>query len=267
MARKIEFINPFGTEAYDGLIAETLLPCAGAETQVAIRHLQNAPPDIDYYYNKHLMETVVFERVMQAEEEGFDAVIVGCCYDPGVRVARELVDIPVIGPLEAGMQMAGYFGHSYAIVTDHHKAVPYLEDLVRTSGFSGNCRGVRCVEWWVKDMVCDPDAVARDTIEASRRVLTETRAEAIVMGCTIVAACYQRYVMHTNAAPELVILNPNLMALKVAESLADLKRQGLYTLARNGFYEKPKGHYREQFLQQRGHIAQALGLAPARPQT
>jgi allantoin racemase len=134
---------------------------------------------------------------------------------------------------------------------------------VRLSDFAGNCRGVRCVDWWVKDMVIDPDAVARDTIEAARRILAETRAEAIVMGCTIVAACYQRYVMRNNAAPELVILNPNLMALKMAESLADLKRQGLYTLARSGFYEKPKGHYREQFLQQRRQMAQALGLAPS----
>lgn len=261
MGRKIEFINPFGTEAYDRLIAETLLPCAGPETQLTISHLHNAPPDIDYYYNKHLMETVVFERVMQAEEAGFDAVIVGCCYDPGVRVARELVDIPVIGPLEASMQMAAYFGHSYTVVTDHHKAVPYLEDLVRLGGMDGNCRGVRCIEWWVKDMVLDPDAVARDTIEASRRILAETRAETIVMGCTIVAACYQRHVMRSNVAPELAILNPNLMALKMAESLADLKKQGLYSLARSGFYEKPKGHYRDQFLQQRKQTAKALGLA------
>ena len=48
MGRKIEFINPFGTEVYDSLIAETLLPCAAADTQVTIRHLRNAPPDIDY---------------------------------------------------------------------------------------------------------------------------------------------------------------------------------------------------------------------------
>ena len=135
-----------------------------------------------------------------------------------------------------------------------------MEDQVRLRGAPDNCRGVRCIEWWVKDMVLDTDTVARDTIEVARHVLAETRAEAIVMGCTIVAACYQRHVMRNNVAPELVILNPNLLALKMAESLADLKRQGLYTLARNGFYEQPKGHYREQFLQQRRQTAQAHGL-------
>jgi len=178
-----------------------------------------------------------------------------------VRVARELVDMPVVGPLEASMQMAGYFGHSYVVLTDHHKAVPYLEDLVSLSGLGGACRGVRCVDWWVKDMVNDPDSVARDTIEISRRVLDETRADAVVMGCTIVAACYQRYVMRTNEAPEIVILNPNLMALKMAESLADLKRQALYRIGRSGFYEKPGGHYLEQFRRERKRTARALGLS------
>jgi allantoin racemase len=38
--------------------------------------------------------------------------------DPGVRVAREVVDIPVIGPMEAAVNVASYFGHDYSIVTD-----------------------------------------------------------------------------------------------------------------------------------------------------
>ncbi len=264
MGRRIEFINPFGTPAYDAIITETLHAYAAEGTELAISHLEGCPQDIDYYYNKHLMETAVFEQVMRAEEEGFDAVIIGCCYDPGVRVARELVDIPVIGPLEASMQMAGYFGHSYAIVTDHHKAVPYLEDVVRVTGLGGNCRGVRCVNWWVKDMVNDPDAVARDTIEVSRRVLEETRAETIVMGCTIVAACFQRHLLGGGVRPEFPILNPNLLALKMAEPLADLRQRGSLHMARTGYYEQPKGHYREQFLEARRRTAKALGLGAPR---
>ncbi len=212
MTRRIEFINPFGTPAYDAIITETLMAYAGQGTEVVVSSLEGCPPNIDYYYNKHLMETVVFEKVMRSEAAGFDAVVVGCCYDPGVRVARELVDIPVIGPLEASMQMAGYFGHSYTIMTDHHKAVPYLEDMVRLYGLGGNCRGVRCINWWVKDMVKNPDQVALDTIQVAKQVLAETRAEVIVMGCTIVAACYQRYLMKQKGKPEVAIVNPNLLA-------------------------------------------------------
>jgi allantoin racemase len=261
MSRRIEFINPFGTSAYDSIIAETLMAYVGEGTELVISSLDNCPPNIDYYYNKHLMETAVFEKVMQSEAAGFDAVVVGCCYDPGVRVARELVDIPVIGPLEASMQMAGYFGHSYTVVTDHHKAVPYLEDMVRTYGIGANCRGVRCVNWWVKDMIKNPEQVALDTIAVSRQVLSETRAETIIMGCTIVAACHQRYLMTQKAKPEVTIVNPNLLALKMAESLADLKKAGVYQMARVGYYEQPRGLYRKEFEEQRQQQARALHFA------
>ena len=254
MTRRIDFINPFGTRAYDELIRQTLSHYAAPGTELRISHLEGCPPDIDYFYSKHLTEAVVYERVMQSEEEGFDAVIVGCCYDPGVRVARELVDIPVIGPLEASMQMAPCFGHSFTILTDHHKAAPYLEDMVKVSGLGGHCRGVRTIEWYVRDMINDTDSVARDTVEASRRVIEETRAEMVVMGCTIVAACYQLSLMKGSPAPNFTILNPNLMALKMAETLADLKQNGGYQISRTGYYEKPTGYFGEEFRRARAHF-------------
>ncbi len=122
MGLKINFINPFGTPAYNPLITETLLPYARPDTKLVVTNTTDCPENIDYFYNKHIVELVVAEHVMKAEADGFDAVIVGCCYDPGVRMARELVDIPVIGPLEASVQFAPYFGHDYVLITDHKKA-------------------------------------------------------------------------------------------------------------------------------------------------
>lgn len=258
MTRRIDFINPFGTIAYDELIGRTLRHYAADDTDLHITHLDGCPPDIDYFYSKHLMESVLFERIMQAEEQGFDAVIVGCCYDPGVRTARELVDIPVVGPMEASLQLAAYHGHTYTIVTDHHKAAPYIEDVVRLSGLGGNCRGLRTIEWYVRDMVNDPDAVARDTIETCGRVVKETHADAVLMGCTIVAACYQQYLMNGGERPAIAIVNPNLMALKVAETLADLKRKGGYQMSRAGYYEKPTGHYESEFRKARAAFSRSM---------
>ena len=130
--RRIAFINPFGTAAFDAIIEETLVPYAGARHARSTSSTSRAcPANIDYYYPKHLMELAIFDEVRRLEERGYDAVVVGCCYDPGVRVARELVDIPVVGPLEAAMNHASYFGHSFTVVTDHAKARPWLEDLVR----------------------------------------------------------------------------------------------------------------------------------------
>ena len=131
MERRIAFINPFGTASFDELIRTTLVPYAANGTEVVVIHLTGVPANIDYFYPKHLMELAIFDKVRELESAGFDAVVVGCCYDPRVRVARELVYIPVVGPLEAAMNHASYFGHRYTVVTDHRKARPALEDLVK----------------------------------------------------------------------------------------------------------------------------------------
>ena len=172
--RRIAFINPFGTAAYDAIIEETLVPYAAPGTEVDVIHLEGVPANIDYYYPKHLMELAIFDEVRRLEEQGYDAVVVGCCYDPGVRVARELVDIPVVGPLEAAMNHASYFGHSFTVVTDH--ARPGRGS--RTSSGStapGNCRGVRFIDWYVTDMIEDTTAVADDAAAACLRRWTRTR--------------------------------------------------------------------------------------------
>jgi allantoin racemase len=241
VGRRIAFINPFGTADFDAIIEETLVPYAGAGTQVDVIHLDGVPANIDYYYPKHLMEVAIFRAVRRLEAESYDAVVVGCCYDPGVKVARELVDIPVVGPLEAAMNHASYFGHRFTVITDHRKAVPWLEDLVRLHGTT-NCRAVRAIDWYITDMIRDPTAVADHAAARSLKALDEDGSEVIILGCTIIAGCLEREIMRTGRHRELPILNPNLLALKAAETLADLHRAGKYAISRAGQYQRHEQH-------------------------
>jgi allantoin racemase len=241
MDRRIAFINPFGTPAYDDLIRDTLVPYAATGSVVDVIHLTGVPENIDYYYPKHLMEVEICRKVVELEGAGYDAVVVGCCYDPGVRVARELVEIPVVGPLEAAINHASYYGHRFTVITDHRKARPALEDLVRLYG-AANCRGVRQVDWFITDMIKDPTAIADDAAAMCLRAMDEDDAEVIVLGCTIIAGCLEREIMTTGRHRELPILNPNLFALKAAETLADLYRHGKYAISRVGYYQRHEQH-------------------------
>jgi allantoin racemase len=241
MARRIAFINPFGTPDYDDLIRDTLVPYAASGTEVDVIHLTGVPENIDYFYPKHLMELAIFEKVRELEEQGYDAAVVGCCYDPGVRVARELVDMPVVGPLEAAINHASYYGHRFTVITDHRKARPALEDLVRLYG-AENCRAVRAVDWYITDMIKDPTAIADDAAAMCLTALDEDEAEVIILGCTIIAGCLEREIMTTGRHRELPILNPNLFALKAAETLADLHQKGKYAISRAGYYQRHEQH-------------------------
>ncbi|WP_321927157.1 aspartate/glutamate racemase family protein [Burkholderia sp. BCC1998] len=252
---RISFINPFGTSQYNALISETLTPYLRKDAELVVTNTTNCPENIDYYYSKHLIEEAVFNEVIMAEKSGFDAVIVGCCYDPGVRVSRELVDIPVIGPLEATMLFAPYYGHDFVVVTDHHKAVPYLRDMVRVYGQESNCRSVSCIDWFASDMIKDTEAVAVDAAKKAAAAMEASNAEACVFGCTLISASYEKWLRDTGAKRNHALLNPNTMALKMAEALADLRSQGGYQISRVGYYQQLKQHNPSEFEVVRSQFA------------
>jgi allantoin racemase len=240
---RICFLNPFGTDDYDNLISETLTPSLRGGTEIEIRHLDDCPRNLDYFVPKHLVETEIIRAAVAAERDGFDALVIGCCYDPALEQAREALQIPVVGPLEASVSLAHMFGHRFSVVTDHRKAAPKLEDLVRIYGLEANCRSVRAIDWWIDDMIGDPKGVALDAAARARRVMEEDGAEVVVLGCTIIAACLeQTRLAGAVELDDLAIINPNLIAVKTAELLADLAAVGQYQISRAGFYQRHEQH-------------------------
>jgi allantoin racemase len=240
---RICFLNPFGTDAYDAIIEETITPSLRAGTELEIRHLENAPRNIDFYVPKHLAEVEILKAVVSAERDGFDAFVIGCCYDPGLTPARELTEMPIVAPLEASASLARMFGHRFAVVTDHTKAVPEIEDRIRVYGLEANCRSVSAIDWYVENMIEDPGAVARDAYARCRAVIESEGAEVVVLGCTIVAACYEQAVLRgAQDLTDIAILNPNVIALKTAEMLADLRAAGQYRISRKAYYRQHGDH-------------------------
>jgi Asp/Glu/hydantoin racemase len=252
MSLKVNFINPFGTKAYDDLILETLSHFASPGTKLDVTHLDACPPDMDYFYPKHFVEASLLEAIKKSEEDGYDAVICGCCYDPAVLTAREVVDIPVIGPMEASINLLSYYGRTAVIVTDHVKAGSLMKDYVKIYGASERILGLDVINWYVKDMIKDTPAVARDVIAQTAKSIERTGAEAVILNCTIIAAAYQKYVMEGGRAAPFPILNPNLMALTMAEAVGRLKQKGAYQISRLAYYAQPQdAHFQRVSVQTR----------------
>ena len=71
--------------------------------------------DLVYAYGRMLNNRSFCERVIEAQREGFDAVVTTCTLDAGVREARELVDIPVIAPAETSLHYASLLGNKLGV--------------------------------------------------------------------------------------------------------------------------------------------------------
>jgi allantoin racemase len=78
--------------------------------------------------------------------------------------------------------------------------------------------------------------VAAVTAQAVEQALERDGSEIAIVGCTTVAACLDQETRRTGAYAGLPYLNPSILALKMAESLAQLGQQGRYQPSRRGLY-------------------------------
>ena len=65
----------------------------------------------------------------------------------------------------------------------------------------------------------------------------------VIIGCTIVSACYEKIALAGDEdLRSLSVMNPNLLAVKQAEILADMAAHGQYRLSRRGYYQQLREH-------------------------
>src|SRR5207245_6707666 len=75
-------------------------------------------------------------QVQEAARAGYAGAIIGCFGDPGLDAARELVEMPVVGPAEASMLMACTLGHRFSVISVLESVVPSLRHLAHRVGVS-----------------------------------------------------------------------------------------------------------------------------------
>ena len=113
---------------------EFLRKIADPETEVDAVQIKVGPPAIESEVDAVQAGPDILRLVEEAEEERCDAVIIWCGGDPALEAARELVDIPVIGPGESMRTIASILGKRPLSITP---AIPVLEmrrDRARAGG-------------------------------------------------------------------------------------------------------------------------------------
>lgn len=204
------------------------------DTQVAQKALKVGladPKDFVNLYFSHLNRGSIVETIIEAQKEGYDAVVVGCFADTGVREARAVVDIPVIGPAESTMLLACQLGRKFAIICANLPGlVPQHEEQVREHGIWNRLipNGIRpdihaFDDTWTKSFA-DPQFAADGVVERANELVADG-ADVIVIGCCGIgpfcsaAGLYSTQVDGRN----IPILDSQLIAFKTAEMAVDLK--------------------------------------------
>jgi len=235
---------------YLSLVEKVFRKVKRADTEIGIKGVK---PGLDRFfpisssYFDLLNKKEIVEKVIEAEREGYEAAIVGCFLDPGVREAREVVNIPVFGVAEPTLLFAHLLGRRFAVVTvSDEKIVWDIEDEIRLYGLRDRAipKAVRPISIPVMEVATkgmqEPKIVALDILERAKECVAEG-AEVVVVGCNgLGPLCTVSDVVEV---PEVhaPILDCVAVTIKMAEALVELKNKlDMPFISRAGIYALPR---------------------------
>ena len=223
---RICYFVPGALSAHPGGTAEVqrrqayLQSHVGAGIVVELRDNPDGPGSIESPAEEQQAAVGLLE-LLPGIAAGFDAVIIGCFGDPGLRAARDLVKIPVIGPAQASIHLAAQMGDRIGILTVVDSVIPVLRERVGEYGLSDSLAALRAVNVPVLRLrECRDEVIGRLVIEG--RKCLEDGADALVLGCMTMGFLDVAETLQTKLRTPVV--NPVLAALHTAEMFLGLLR-------------------------------------------
>jgi allantoin racemase len=145
-----------------------------------------------------------------------DAIVIGCFGDPGLRAARTVASVPVIGACEAATAFVQLVAHRFGIVTIMRSDIPEIEARMSEMELAHRCVGVDAIERPFYALMDDPDDTAA-RLERAARSLVGRGAQAILLGCMSYGfSSFETALAHHIGLP---VINPLRAAIAAASGL------------------------------------------------
>jgi len=228
---------------YRTTLGEHLNGVKRADTEVHINGVDEG--SMDLHYNAVVAINSygpggVLNKIMQAADQGYDAVAIGCFLDPAMQEAREVVPIPVFGLGETSMLAACMYGYKFSGVAFHAKQSQYYDRKAFEYGLASRHipfgdLGIDFNE--VQKAFSSPGRMTDTFINEARR-LARQGAEVILAACATVNAIIRREKIYE--VDGALVLDCNAVLLKTTEGMAELARTVGLRASQRLLYQRPQ---------------------------
>ena len=216
------------------------------DTEIDVHHVKYSSYAFNASYLEMLNTVWIIDGIISAEQQGYDAAIIGCGNDPGLQEARQAVDIPVIGPSEAAMLLACSLGSKFSVITVMDEFIPVSDRNIRNYGLAARAAGPVKVHQMgdnpfkaLFDMVENPGSI-NPQFETLCHECIDNGAEVIIPACASLSPATSLLGYKTVPDTGVPVLDITQAAVKLAETLVDLKRStGLGKSQKNTYKSIP----------------------------
>jgi allantoin racemase len=215
---RIFVINPNTSESVTEHVRRELEKIKRPDTELTVANPKHGPVSIESVYDETLAGPPTLELVKQANEEGYDAILIACYSDPALDAAKEVSTIPVIGIEEATMHIAAMLGHKFAPTTNFSNRVSVREIHARHRFIEGAYGTTLVTNMSVLEMDANPEEAKKRILELARVAVEKDNIEVIILGC----AGLSGYSEDIERELGVIVLDPTAVGFKLAEAMADL---------------------------------------------
>lgn len=182
---RILWLDVIGTDVYSAEMLRILRQTSRPETEVDIVSL---PPDRPQHLEYHTYEALVIGDIVRLTYEhagNFDALVIGCFYDVGLREAREISGKAIVtAPCHSATAIARNLGNSFSVLVGRRKWIPKMRENVRLYGHEHALASMRPLGLGVHDFQADHGRTTERLLSEGYKAVHEDGAEALILGCT-----------------------------------------------------------------------------------
>lgn len=211
---RILLLNPNTTESMTDGLARVARLAARGNTHVMPMTLTRGFPYISSRAEAQISGAIALEAIATREHD-IDAVVIAAFGDPGLKAAREMFHIPIIGMAEAAMLSAMQLGERFSIVTFTPAMSRWYLDSVQDCGLLHRFASLRTPETHDGN-VNDVQARLRDSLcSLVNQCVQEDGADVVILGGAPLAG------LTADLQPEVqaLLVDPIWCAIRQAEAL------------------------------------------------
>lgn len=245
--------RPDAWPAYQVALRSVLDAAKDAGTEIEVHGIEKRGGVGDQYRYLEFIETAeILENVERATREGFDAFLIGNIADPGLRAAREITDMPVLGLCETSTHLANMTAANFSLVTGNHKHITTVEENIVRYGLSSKLRCARPMQ--VHRLVdlntgfADPNfgQALIDEFLVAAKANVDDGAECVIPAAGVLMVLLAVRGIH-EVMPGVPILNGVTALVKMGEMAVRLKklRGGAWTSRKSMYAQPPAGQLPE----------------------
>ena len=253
---KVMYLNPVGNseddQTFADMVKEYKYPATSAD--IASMNPDSVPPKMDNLEYRTYESFIVNDTVKAARyasKHDYDAMVIGCFYDPALLDAREISSNTIIvAPCQASIVAALNIANNFSIIIGETKWEDQMRQTVYDYGYRDQLASFQSVGLRVDEFHKDP-AKTKELLElAAVEAVQIHKAESIILGCTLEIGFYQGLQEFLNSPGEfpdcrIPVIDASIASFKAAENAALLKQYGWKNSRQWGMQPPPEDELKE----------------------